>query len=61
MLLSTIADADELETIIDVVFLYLDMGYPEAAKEWLDKGKSRYAKMKNIWLSQPIIWHRPIR
>ncbi len=43
-LLSTIADADELETIIDVVFLYLDMGYPEAAKEWLDKGKSRYAE-----------------
>ena len=32
-LLSTIADADELETIIDVVFLYLDMGYPDAAKE----------------------------
>ena len=42
-LLSTIADADELETIIDVVFLYLDMGYPDAAKEWLDRGKSRYA------------------
>ena len=36
-LLSTIADADELETIIDVVFLYLDMGYPDAAKEWLAK------------------------
>ena len=43
-LLSTIADADELETIIDVVFLYLDMGYPDAAKEWLDRGKSRYAE-----------------
>ena len=43
-LLSTIADADELGTIIDVVFLYLDMGYPDAAKEWLDRGKSRYAE-----------------
>ena len=43
-LLSTIADADELETIIDVVFLYLDMGYPDAAKEWLDRGKSRYTE-----------------
>lgn len=42
--LSTIEDPDELETIIDVVFLYLDMGYPDAAKEWLDRGKSRYAK-----------------
>lgn len=43
-LLNTIADADELETISDVVYLYLDMGYPEAAKEWLEKGKSRYAE-----------------
>ncbi len=43
-LLNTIEDAGELETIIDVVFLYLNTGYPEAAKEWLDRGKSRYAE-----------------
>ncbi|MEY8687228.1 tetratricopeptide repeat protein [Bacteroides sp. AN502(2024)] len=43
-LLNTIEDADELATITDVVFLYLDTGYPEAAKEWIDRGKSRYAE-----------------
>lgn len=36
--LDTIEDTDELETIINIIYLYMDMGYPEAAKEWLDKG-----------------------
>lgn len=41
-ILNTIDDPDELDNIIDIVYLYLDMGYPEAAKEWLDKANSRY-------------------
>lgn len=41
-LLNSIEEANELDVIIDVVYLYLDLGYPEAAKEWLDKGKSLY-------------------
>lgn len=41
-LLNSVAESDELETIIDIIYLYLDMGYPEAAKEWIDKMKERY-------------------
>lgn len=47
--LDTIEDADELETIINIVYLYMDMGYPEAAKEWLDKGAPRHGKKKISW------------
>ena len=42
-LLNSIEDADDLVTITDIVYLFLDLGYPENAKEWLEKGKSRYA------------------
>lgn len=43
-LLSTVEEWNELDVIIDIVYLYLDLGYPEAAKEWLDKGKSSYSE-----------------
>lgn len=46
--LDTIEDADELETIINIVYLYMDMGYPEAAKEWLDKGAPRHGKKEDF-------------
>lgn len=43
-MLSTVEEPDELETIISIVYLYLDMGYPDAAKEWLDRGKPLYSE-----------------
>lgn len=46
-LLSTIENANELPIISDIMYLYLDLGYPEAAKEWLDRGKARYAEMED--------------
>lgn len=42
-LLNSIEDADDLATITDIVYLFLDLGYPENAKAWLERGKSRYA------------------
>lgn len=46
--LDTIEDTDELETIINIIYLYMDMGYPEAAKEWLDKGTPRFGKKEDF-------------
>ena len=46
--LDTIEDTDELETIINIIYLYMDMGYPEAAKEWLDKGTPRFGKKLDL-------------
>lgn len=43
-ILSTVEEPDELETITNIVYLYLDMGYPESAKEWLDRGKDEYSE-----------------
>ena len=34
-LINTIEDTDDLASIIEIVYLYMDMGYPEAAKEWI--------------------------
>ncbi len=42
-LLNSIEDAGEFVSLTDIVYLFLDLGYPENAKEWLDRGKSRYA------------------
>lgn len=33
---------DDLDTIVNIVYLYLDMGYPEAAEEWIKKGEIDY-------------------
>lgn len=35
-------DGKELDNIIDATYLYVEMGYPEQAKQWLDKGVGRY-------------------
>lgn len=43
-LLNSIEDADELVTLTDIVYLFLDLGYPENARKWLEKGKKRYAE-----------------
>lgn len=44
ILLNTIEEWNELDIIIDIVYLYLDLGYPDAAKEWLDKGKPSHSE-----------------
>lgn len=41
-LLNTIEDQDNLDTIVDVVYLYTDMGYAEKALPWLEKGIDQY-------------------
>ena len=41
-LLNSIEDADELVTLTDIVYLFLDLGYPENARKRLEKGKKRY-------------------
>lgn len=42
-LLDALEDADDLSSIMDIVYLYIDMGYPEEAKKWLDKGEEGYS------------------
>lgn len=47
-ILNTIEEPDEMENIINVVYLFLDMGYPEEAGVWLEKGKSRYSEEEDF-------------
>lgn len=42
MLLDTVDDQDDLDTIVEVSYLYIDMGYPEKALPWLEKGLEQY-------------------
>lgn len=42
MLLETIDEQDDLDTIIEISYLYIDMGYPERALPWLAKGLNKY-------------------
>lgn len=41
-LLDTIDEQDDLDTIVEVSYLYIDMGYPEKAIPWLTKGIFQY-------------------
>lgn len=41
-LLDTIEDKDDLANVVDVSYMYLDMGYPEKALAWLDPVKEDY-------------------
>lgn len=43
-LLETIAADIDLDTLVEIVHLFLDLRYPQYALEWLEKGKSRYAE-----------------
>ena len=45
-LLDTIEDKEELANIIDVAYMYIDMGYPEKAQEWINRGLEKYAEHK---------------
>lgn len=42
-LLDTIEDKEGLANVADVAYLYLEMGYPDKAKEWLEPVKDKYA------------------
>lgn len=42
-ILYSLEDKDQLETISHIVTLYLDMGFEQIAKEWLDKAELLYA------------------
>lgn len=46
--LTTILNIDDLITLTDIVYLFLDLGYPESAWEWLEKGKSKYAEEQDF-------------
>lgn len=43
-LVDTIEDIDELDTLTEIVYLFLETGHPEIAKEWLDKGKELHGE-----------------
>lgn len=43
-LLGTIEDKEDLANIVDVAYMYIDMGYPDKALSWLDTGLERYAE-----------------
>lgn len=42
-LLDTIEDKDDLANVVDVSYMYLDMGYPDKALAWLDPVKEEYS------------------
>lgn len=41
-LLDSLDEKDDLANIIDVTYMYLDMGYPEKALDWLELGRGKY-------------------
>jgi len=43
-LLDTIDDKEDLANVVDVSYMYLDMGYPDKAFEWLEPVKKEYAE-----------------
>ena len=43
-LLNTIEEKEELGNVVDVSYMYLDMGYPEKALEWLSPVLKKYAE-----------------
>lgn len=43
-LLDTIEDKEDLANIVEVAYMYIDMGYPEKALTWLSRGEEKYAE-----------------
>ncbi len=43
-LLDTIEDKDDLANIVDVAYMYIDMGYPAKALSWIERGMEKYAE-----------------
>lgn len=42
LLLDTIEDKEDLANIVEASYIFIDMGYPERAVKWLEKGKGKY-------------------
>ena len=42
LLLDTIEDKEELANIVEASYAFIDMGYPEKAAKWLERGKGKY-------------------
>ena len=47
-LLDSIEDKESLNTILDVSYLYMDMGYPEKALSWLTLGIEEYKEEEDF-------------
>lgn len=43
-LLDSIEDKEDLANIVDVSYMYIDMGYPDKAVPWLTRGLEKYAE-----------------
>ena len=43
-ILDSIEDKDDLANIVDVSYMYIDMGFPEKALTWLTRGLEKYAE-----------------
>lgn len=43
LVLDTIEDKDELGNIAEIVYMYLELGYPDKAQSWLKRGEKKYA------------------
>ncbi len=41
-LLKTIEDKEDLINMIDVAYMYIEMGYPEKALKWIEPGRDKY-------------------
>lgn len=42
LLLDTIEDKDDLANIVEASYVFIDMGYPDKALKWLERGKGLY-------------------
>lgn len=47
-LLDSVEDKESLNTILDVSYLYIDMGYPEKALQWLTLGMEEYKEEEDF-------------
>lgn len=56
-LLAGIEDKEEMANIIDIAYLYIDMGYPEKAAEWLELGKDLYYDKEAYIATQGDCFH----
>ena len=45
-ILDSIDDKDDLANIVDVSYMYIDMGFPEKALTWLTRGLENMPKKK---------------
>ncbi|MCD8184825.1 MAG: tetratricopeptide repeat protein [Bacteroides sp.] len=43
-MLNALEDKDDLANIVDIAYMYLDMGYPPKALEWIARGLEQYAE-----------------